>query len=134
MRYPVKRKTSIHPEPDTGKEPDVESLVYGSNMKLTEKMIKGVYCSTAGPVYDESTDEQSPQNIVEVRISGQILVFDSCLIEPEQLFFGEDLESQTGPKNEFPGRNGILFFVDSNNGEVFSILCFLHRQMSYGCK
>ena len=103
MRYPVKRQTSTQPELDAGKEPNVESLIYWSNMKLSEEMIKSIYSSTAGSIYNKSSDEQSPQNIVEVRISGQILVFDTCLVEPEQLFFGEDLESQTGPKNEFPG-------------------------------
>ncbi|GAA6490758.1 hypothetical protein K280104A7_03220 [Candidatus Bariatricus faecipullorum] len=122
MGYPVKRQTSTQPELDAGKEPNVESLIYWSNMKMPEEMIKSIYSSTAGSIYNKSSDEQSPQNIVEVRISGQILVFDTCLVEPEQLFFGEDLESQTGPKNEFPGRNGILFFIDSNNGELFSIL------------
>ena len=77
MWYPVKRQTTTQPELDAGKEPNMESLIYWSNMKLPEKMIKSIYSSAAGSIYNKSSDEQSSQNIVEVRISGQILVFDS---------------------------------------------------------
>ena len=64
MWYPVKRQTTTQPELDAGKEPNVESLIYGSDMKLSEEMIKSIYSSTAGSIYNKPPDEQSPQNIV----------------------------------------------------------------------